>query len=210
MPPYIPKDTVALLAKIPAIPAQRADLTELYRRFKTLLDRSPRTKLLSILKYAAFVVLLINFGSLPFVWHSESSLTAVFPLRSSTGPCRPYREYLAQQMFYFLLARVFGPIFSAKVNFWILHFKLILASKKERTRALVAWVGNRSPVGANPFEVTTVYRRWASASFKSMKIHFCADSCDWMLSSGIDDIDMLMHLSNSSYAKARLFFCYPA
>ena len=40
---------------------------------------------------------------------------------------------------------------------------------------------------------------------------FHAGLCDSMLSPGIDDIDMFgMHLSNSSYAKARLFSCCPA
>ena len=72
MSTYRPKDVVALLAKIPAIPARHANLTELYRRLKTLLERSPRAKLLSILKYTAYIVLLFNCGSLPFVWHSKS------------------------------------------------------------------------------------------------------------------------------------------
>jgi hypothetical protein len=84
-PPYIPKDAVALLAKIPAIPARGPEnLTELYRRLKTLLDRSPRVRMLSILKYVAYIVLLVNFGSLPFVWHSES-----FSLCSA---CRSLRD----------------------------------------------------------------------------------------------------------------------
>ena len=78
MLPYILKDTTALLAKIPAIPARRGDPAELYGRLKTLLDRSPRARLLSILKYAAYIVLLINFGSLPFVWHSESLCSPFF------------------------------------------------------------------------------------------------------------------------------------
>jgi len=84
MPPYIPHDTVALLAKIPAMSVRREDLRELYGRLKILLDRSPRARLLSILKYAAYLVLLINFGSLPLVWHGES-LFFSFRLRASPG-----------------------------------------------------------------------------------------------------------------------------
>ncbi|KAG9310777.1 hypothetical protein JVU11DRAFT_8626 [Chiua virens] len=68
-----------------------------------------------------------------------------------------------------------------KLHYWLLHLKFIWASKKGRMRALVAWWESLSPVGASPFESSTVYGRWAS----------------------IDDIDMFgFHLSNSSYSKA--------
>ncbi|KAF8121094.1 hypothetical protein EV363DRAFT_958110 [Boletus edulis] len=144
MPPHIPKDAFALLAKMPAIPVRGEDL---YRRLKVLLNRSPRAKPLSILKYTIYIVFLLNAGSWPFVWH----------------------------------IRVFWPIYVAKLSYWILRFKLVFASKKERTHTLITWAENLSPVGANPFELTTVYKRWAT----------------------IDDIDVFgMHLSNSSYAKA--------
>ena len=174
-PPYIPKDAVALLAKIPAIPAPRGDLTELYRRLKALLNRSPRAKLLSILKYTAYIVLLVNFGSLPFVWHSESHYRLFIPLLG----CRSVRDMRIFGLTrVFLAVRVFWPILAARLDYWILRFKLVFASKKERTQALIAWGENLSPVGANPFELTTVYRRWASMYFKSMKVHCHADSCD--------------------------------
>ncbi|KAH0826097.1 hypothetical protein J3R83DRAFT_5843 [Lanmaoa asiatica] len=160
MSSYTPKDIVALLAKIPAIPARQRNLAA---RLKTLLDRSPRSKILSVLKYAACIVFLINLGSLPFVWH----------------------------------IRVLWPVIMARLRYFMLHFKLVFTSKKERTRALIAWAENLSPVGVNPFQFNTVYKRWTS----------------------FDDLDMFgMHLSNSSYAKARLFpsrgkalvECFPA
>ncbi|KAG6377990.1 hypothetical protein JVT61DRAFT_14787 [Boletus reticuloceps] len=157
MPPYIPKDAIALLAKIPAIPARpgRQNLAELYRRLEILLDRSPRPRLLSILKYAAYIVVFANAGSLPFVWHRES---------------------LA-----FFLCREAAPEHVEDLQSWMLQCRFIFASKEERTRAYFAWAENLSPVGANPFEIETVYRRWAT----------------------IDDIDGFgMHLSNSSYARA--------
>ena len=60
---------------MPALPAfSPRDLSELYARLRALLNRAPHKKLLSILKYAAYIVLLLNVGSLPFVWHSESLL----------------------------------------------------------------------------------------------------------------------------------------
>ncbi|KAF8121142.1 hypothetical protein EV363DRAFT_1366696, partial [Boletus edulis] len=149
MPPYIPKDAVALLAKIPAIPARpgRKNLAELYGCLKILLDRSPRPRLLSILKYAAYIVVFANAGSLPFAWH----------------------------------LRGYWPLLAKQLQSWVLQCRLIFASKEERTRAYFAWAENLSPVGANPFEIETVYRRWAT----------------------IDDIDGFgMHLSNSTYARA--------
>ena len=159
-------DTTALLAKIPAISARRGDLATLYGRLKTLLDRSPRARLLSTFKYAAYIVLLINFGSLPFVWHSESLF---FFLLSGFGP-GAYGEQLAQHVF-LCIVRVLWPIIATRLEFWVLQFKLAFASKKERTHALTAWAENLSPVGANPFEFSAVYKRWASASLKSIKIH---------------------------------------
>jgi len=106
-----------------------------------------RAKLLPVLKYVTYIVLLLNFGSLPFMWH----------------------------------IRVFWPITVARLDYWVLRLKLVFASRKEQTRSLIAWAENLSPVGANPFEIETVYRRWAS----------------------LDDCDVFgMHLSNSSYAKA--------
>lgn len=177
MPLHIPKDTVSLLAKVPAIPARRRDLTELYARLESLLVRSPRTNLLSILKYATFIVLLCNFGSLPFVWHSESHRSP-FPFFHPSF--RDWDTWRTSGLTRSSVVRVFWPIILAKLKLKcsVLRLKLAFASKKERTRALIAWGESLSPVGANPFGFDTVYRRWASASFNSMKIHFRADSCD--------------------------------
>lgn len=199
MSPHAHKDTLTLLARIPAIPVRRGDLTELYARLKSLLDRSPRIKLLSILKYAAYIVLLVNLGSLPFVWHSESHRIPFFLLfLRESEMCGSTRV--------FIVVRVLWPILLAKVEYSVLRLKLIFASKKERARALITWGENLSPVGANPFEFTTVYRRWSSAYFKSIKIHFHVNSYESTVSPGIDDIDMFgIHLSNSSYAKAHPF-----
>jgi hypothetical protein len=156
MPPYILKDITTLLAKIPAIPARREDPAELYQRLKTLLDRSPRARLLSILKYTAYIVVLINFGSLPFVWHSQSLLSG------------SVQEHMAQRVF-FSIVRVFWPILAIKLQTWALKLRLVFASRNERTHALIAWAENLSPVGVNPFEFSAVHRRWASTVFKLMK-----------------------------------------
>ncbi|KIJ64173.1 hypothetical protein HYDPIDRAFT_187973 [Hydnomerulius pinastri MD-312] len=146
----IPQDALSLLSKIPAIPAipvtRVGDLGTLYERLQAILSRSPRSRLLSFLKYVACAVLLANAGSLPFVWH----------------------------------IRVFWPIFAARLEYYALRSRLLFTPKAERAKILTAWAEGLSPVGANPFEIVTVYRRWAS----------------------IDDTDMFgMHLSNSSYAK---------
>ncbi|KAF9236535.1 hypothetical protein BU15DRAFT_49876 [Melanogaster broomeanus] len=118
-----------------------------FRLFRALLSHSPPSKFLSVLKYIAYVVLLANVGSLPFVWH----------------------------------IRVFWPIVVLKIEYYILRTRLIFTSKAERVRLLTATAEDLCPVGANPFELVTVYRRWAS----------------------FDDVDMFgLHLSNSSYAKA--------
>ena len=164
MPPHILKDTtLELLAKIPAIPTRRGDPAELYGRLKTLLDRSPRARLLFILKYAAYIVLLINFGSLPFVWASESLVFLPF-----VGRSRSTWRVTGSTMC-FSIVRVYWPILVIRLRYWVLRCKLVFASRNERTHALIAWAENLSPVGTNPFEFSAVYRRWASTSFKSMK-----------------------------------------
>lgn len=77
--------------------------------------------------------------------------------------------------------RVFWPIIVARLRFLLLRASLLFKSPSERKRIVAEKVEALCPVGANPFELVTVYRRWAS----------------------IDDVDMFgMHLSNSSYAKA--------
>ena len=74
---------------------------------------------------------------------------------------------------FFSIVRVYWPIFAIQLRTWLLQFKLAFASRKERTHALIARGENLSPVGANPFEFSAVYRRWASTSFKSIKPFPC-------------------------------------
>ncbi|KIK74397.1 hypothetical protein PAXRUDRAFT_836001 [Paxillus rubicundulus Ve08.2h10] len=151
MHPQIPRDTASLLAKIPAlaipgISTRIQGLRAFYKQLQALLSHSPCSQFLSVLKYVACIILLVNANSLPFVWH----------------------------------IRVSWPFLVAKLEY-MLRASLIFTPKAERARTLVAWVEGLSPVGANPFELVTVYRTWA----------------------GLDDSDMFgMHLSNSSYAKA--------
>ncbi|KIO05912.1 hypothetical protein M404DRAFT_508186 [Pisolithus tinctorius Marx 270] len=77
--------------------------------------------------------------------------------------------------------RVFWPIIVARIRFLLLRASLLFKSPSERNRIIAERVEALCPVGSNPFELVTTYRRWAS----------------------IDDVDMFgMHLSNSSYAKA--------
>ncbi|KAI6030091.1 hypothetical protein EDC04DRAFT_2712989 [Pisolithus marmoratus] len=77
--------------------------------------------------------------------------------------------------------RVFWPIIIARIQFLLLRTSLLFRSPSERERIFAERVESLCPVGANPFELVTVYKRWAS----------------------IDDVDMFgMHLSNSSYGKA--------
>ncbi|KIK25158.1 hypothetical protein PISMIDRAFT_22890 [Pisolithus microcarpus 441] len=79
--------------------------------------------------------------------------------------------------------RVFWPIIVARLRFLLLRASLLFKSPSERKRIVAERVEALCPVGANPFELVTVYRRWAS----------------------IDDVDMFgMHLSNSSYAKGHV------
>jgi len=91
--PMGPKDAVALLAEIPAISACRKDLLELYGHLKILLDRSPRQVAFHP-QVCRYLVLLINLGSFPFVWHSESLFLPSLGSRS-----RPYGGCPAQHVF---------------------------------------------------------------------------------------------------------------
>lgn len=59
--------------------------------------------------------------------------------------------------------RVFWPIITTRVRFLFLRTRLLLYSPTERNRILFERVEALCPVGANPFDFTTVYRRWASA-----------------------------------------------
>ncbi|KAH7882582.1 hypothetical protein F5I97DRAFT_279688 [Phlebopus sp. FC_14] len=130
-----------------------------------LLDLIPRADYRACLKYCIYIVLVANAGSLPFVWHSKSQhilLVLTRPHGVTT-------------------VRVFWPIFAARLEYYALRSRLIFTPKAIRTKIITDWGENLCPVGTNPFELVTVYRRWAS----------------------IDDADMFgMHLSNSSYAKA--------
>lgn len=147
---------------------------------------------------------------------SNMSLTSC--LSSTLGLCRAYGTVsLAASLFPvrewdiwgisrstpFSAVRVFWPILVARLDYLALRLRLVFASEKERTRALTTWGENLSPVGANPFQLDAVYRRWASASLKFISVRTRAIQCFYP---GIDDLDVFgMHLSNSSYAKARFF-----
>ncbi|KIM66440.1 hypothetical protein SCLCIDRAFT_322128 [Scleroderma citrinum Foug A] len=139
-----------VLTGIPAIPAvvtRTHDIQKFVAALQRRLSGIPRARYLSFLKLCAFLVLLVNAGSLPFAWH----------------------------------LRVFWPIIVTRIQFLLLRTRLLFKSSAERKRILAERVEAHCPIGANPFEFVTVYRRWAS----------------------IDDADMFgMHLSNSSYAKA--------
>ncbi|KAG6333978.1 hypothetical protein ID866_5114 [Astraeus odoratus] len=77
--------------------------------------------------------------------------------------------------------RVFWPVIVTRIRFLLLRVAILFKPPAERKRILAEHVEKLCPVGANPFELVTIYKRWAS----------------------IDDADMFgMHLSNSSYAKA--------
>ncbi|KAF8837537.1 hypothetical protein BDN67DRAFT_972879 [Paxillus ammoniavirescens] len=69
MSPQLPRDTAGFLAKIPTIHTRVQGLRPLYEQLQALLGRSSPPKFLSILRYIAYIVLLVNAGSLPFVWH---------------------------------------------------------------------------------------------------------------------------------------------
>ncbi|KIK91758.1 hypothetical protein PAXRUDRAFT_830552 [Paxillus rubicundulus Ve08.2h10] len=72
MSPRLPGDIARFLTRIPAIPAVHTrvqGLRTLHEQLQALLGRSSHSNVLSIIRYVAYLVLLVNAGSLPFVWH---------------------------------------------------------------------------------------------------------------------------------------------
>lgn len=65
-----------VLTGIPAIPAvvtRTHDIQKFVAALQRRLSGIPRARYLSFLKLCAFLVLLVNAGSLPFAWHCRSS-----------------------------------------------------------------------------------------------------------------------------------------
>ncbi|KAF9221589.1 hypothetical protein BS17DRAFT_785016 [Gyrodon lividus] len=146
-----PRVTASLLAKIPTIPAIPISVQD----FR--------------LSYKQFQALLIS-RSPGSKFFSLFKYVVYIILLANAGSL-PFVWHV----------RVFWPIVATRIEYYVLRSRLIFTPKAERVRILAAWAEGLSPVGANPFEIVTTYRRWAS----------------------IDDADMFgMHLSNSSYAKA--------
>ncbi|KDQ50801.1 hypothetical protein JAAARDRAFT_41745 [Jaapia argillacea MUCL 33604] len=74
---------------------------------------------------------------------------------------------------------VFRPVFAMRFQHLSLGLRNLFKSKREKEIATERWLEGLAPVGADPFELTTIYPAYA----------------------GIDDCDFNWHLSNSSYAK---------
>lgn len=191
MPPQISKQSVN--AAIPWIARPRS-LTELLARLQALLERSPQIKPLSVLKYAVYIMFLLNIGSLPLLWHCESAAFCSPPLRQTCDSCGSTT----------FVGRVYWYIFKLRAQYWGVCFRLLFVSEKKRTREINEWLDDLSPVGANPMEVVSVFRRWASTYFRSSKfISTPAHAIHVFLA--LDDNDFFgLHLSNSCYAKACL------
>lgn len=81
---------------------------------------------------------------------------------------------------------------------FLLRVRILFKSRKEKQRITAEWLESKMPIGTNPFEVAIPYRTWASTSFHSFPRF---PSVYRYRSSGIDDSDFNIHLSNSSYAK---------
>ncbi|KAI0061346.1 hypothetical protein BV25DRAFT_1900560 [Artomyces pyxidatus] len=75
--------------------------------------------------------------------------------------------------------RVFYPALQLRAQLWLFRLSLIFHSRKQRRAALIKWVENLSPIGANPMDKMIVYKTWAA----------------------LDDCDYNFHLSNSCYPK---------
>ncbi|EGN91776.1 hypothetical protein SERLA73DRAFT_192050 [Serpula lacrymans var. lacrymans S7.3] len=75
--------------------------------------------------------------------------------------------------------RIFRPVVYLRLQYYLLRLHLLFSSKEVKVKASNDWAESLSPVGAHPFEMTTVYKTWAS----------------------LDESDFNGHLSNSSYAK---------
>ncbi|TFY68123.1 hypothetical protein EVJ58_g1217 [Rhodofomes roseus] len=75
--------------------------------------------------------------------------------------------------------RVFRPVMSLRLRWYMLQLRLLLKPKQVKRREKAKWLQELCPVGQDPLEFVYTWKGWASP----------------------DDSDFNLHLSNSCYAK---------
>lgn len=75
--------------------------------------------------------------------------------------------------------RVLTPVFRIRLQYKMVQLRTIFQTRAAQLRAEDRWFDSISPIGANPFTLSSSYKSWA----------------------GVDDCDFNGHMSNSSYPK---------
>ncbi|THH16514.1 hypothetical protein EW146_g4133 [Bondarzewia mesenterica] len=123
---------------------------------------------------------------------AQASLNAATVLRGLAVWCTPTLSAAKYLAFLLLVVnsrswplnwhvRTFLPVLDLQFRFFLFRLRSLVHSSKKREIEQRDWLERLSPIGNDPFAVTTTYRTWA----------------------GFDDCDYNIHLSNSSYAKPR-------
>lgn len=147
-----------------------------------------------IAKIIAYLVLILNFRSLPFGWHSML-MFCIFATRFS--------------FFSYPTAIIFWPVIKIRWHAWCARMRTLSLSSAVRDAAASKYLDTLSPVGQNPLNLTVVTKGWAGAYHRSfinrllssVPVNLCISLPLFLI--GIDDCDYNRHLSNSSYPKVR-------
>lgn len=102
-------------------------------------------------KIIAYLVLILNFRSLPFGWHSMF-IACILATRF---------------LFYFIFlnpkAVVFWPVIKIRWHAWCARMRTLSLSSAVRDAAASKYLDGLSPVGQNPLSLTVVTKAWAGA-----------------------------------------------
>lgn len=116
-----------------------------------MISRNEVAKLVGVLrgtkwyKLLLFVVLVLNYKSLPFAWHSEHTHVLVNVVLSNL----------------YFVVRVFKPVFNIRLRHLLMNLRTSFIHPFDKRAQAVArekWLMSIAPVGTNPFDLLTVYR----------------------------------------------------
>ena len=110
-------------------------------------------------KVIAYLLLILNFRSLPFGWHSMLI------------PCILATRFL---LFFYPTAVVFWPVIKVRWHAWCARIRTLSLSSAVRDAAACKYLDGLSPVGQNPLNLTVVTKAWAGAYHRSI---MCSHPC---------------------------------